>query len=114
MIKYFDVIFSDHAKSFLDELDSAARNKILYNIDKARFVSDPRIFKKIDQNIWEFRTRFNSVQYRLLAFWDKSDANQTMVIASNGVVKKSKKLPVSEMKRAMQIRDQYINLNYEK
>ena len=113
MIKYFDVIFSDHAKSFLDELDSGARKKILYNIDKARFVSDPRIFKKIDQNIWEFRTRFNSVQYRLLAFWDKGDTNQTLVIASNGLIKKSNKLPVSDMKRAFRIREEYFNQNFE-
>ena len=30
--------------------------KILYNISKAQYVKGPDLFKKIDEDIWEFRT----------------------------------------------------------
>lgn len=37
----FEVLFLDDAIEFLDELDEKARNKIIYNIDKASFVNAP-------------------------------------------------------------------------
>ncbi|MFD1003127.1 hypothetical protein ACFQ21_27625 [Ohtaekwangia kribbensis] len=29
-----------------------------------------KFFKKLKDDIWEFRTEYRGVQYRLLAFWD--------------------------------------------
>ena len=68
MIEYFDILYSDE---FLESLDNKTRNKIIYNIDKAKITLNPELFKKLDSDIWEFRTKYNSKQYRLLAFWDK-------------------------------------------
>lgn len=109
MNKYFKVILSDQVKEFLNQIDEDARVKILYNIDKSSYLLDPRLFKKIQDDIWEFRTRYKAIQYRLLAFWDKREKFQTLVIVTHGIVKKSKRLPISEIRRALKIREDYFN-----
>lgn len=67
----FDVIFLEEARGSLLEINKKARNKIIYNIDKSRFLLDPKLFKKLTSDIWEFRTLYNGIKYRLLAFWEK-------------------------------------------
>lgn len=65
----FKVAYLDEADEFLDSLPTKVRDKILYNINKSKYVIDPEIFKKLgDTNIWEFRTRYNGLAYRMLAF----------------------------------------------
>ncbi len=103
----FDVLFLEDARAFLVDLDEKARTKILYNIDKARVLNDPKLFKKLTETIWEFRTKYNGLQYRLLAFWDKSGATQTLVIATHGFVKKTDKVPAGELSRAENLRQLY-------
>jgi len=41
----FDVIFLEQAIEFIEKLDSKTRNKIFYNIDKAKLINDPKLFK---------------------------------------------------------------------
>lgn len=72
MKKKFHVEFLHEAVDFLSGLDDKSRIKILYNIDKSAFHTDPKLFKKLSGEIWEFRTLYKKKQYRLLAFWDKS------------------------------------------
>jgi hypothetical protein len=64
--------------------------KILYNIDLAEQTNNVRLFKKIRQDIWEFRTKYGGLQIRLLAFWDKTDKQETLVIATHGFLKKNR------------------------
>ena len=71
----FEVEFLEEASEFLDSLDEKVRDKIIYNITKARFSNDKELFKKLTDEIWEFRTLFNKTHYRLFAFWDKSEKN---------------------------------------
>ena len=106
-MEYFKIIYSDEVEEFLDSLADKVRRKIIYNIDKAKLTQDPELLKKLDSDIWEFRTKYNKIQYRLLAFWDKRDRLETLVIATNGFVKKTKKTPKVEIKRARQIMDFY-------
>lgn len=69
---------------------------------------DPEIFKKLaDTDIWEFRTYFNKKRYRVLAFWDKTQPIDTLVIATHGFVKKTQKTPLKEINKAMYIRELY-------
>jgi|SRR3989304_8086666 len=103
MVEYFKIIYSDEVEEFLDSLEDKARKKIIYNIDKAKITLDPELFKKLDSEIWEFRTKFNRKLYRLLAFWDKRDSSETLVIATHGFIKKTKKTPKAEISRARQI-----------
>jgi len=96
----FEVIFLEEAIEFLEELDEKSREKILYNIDKARYVNDPKLFKKLTNLIWEFRTLYQKKQYRILAFWDKEDDTETLVVTTHGFVKKTSKVPKNEIQKA--------------
>jgi len=107
MIKY-EVRFMEPAKDFLDSLDDKSREKILFNIWKSRETNDPELFKKLTGDIWEFRTRFKSKQFRLLAFWDKSGGKETLVITTHGFVKKTQKTPKKEIEKAEQLRKEYL------
>lgn len=109
MINSFYVIYSDEVEEFLDSLENKVRLKIIYNIDKARINFDPELFKKLDSDIWEFRTKYNRKQYRLLAFWDKRKTVETLVIATHGFIKKTKKTPKSEIDKARKIMEIYFN-----
>jgi len=103
----FDVIFLEQAIDFLESLDLKTRRKIYYNIDKAKLGLDPKLFKKLTEDIWEFRTKYSGLQYRLFAFWDKTDKTETLVISTHGVVKKVDKVPKAEIEKAMKIRKNY-------
>lgn len=107
MNKNFDVIFLEQALEFIDNLDLKARQKIYYNIDKAKLGLDPKLFKKLTGEIWEFRTKYRGLQYRLFAFWDRSDNSETLVISTHGIVKKVDKVPKSEIVKAENIRRSY-------
>ncbi|MNQ56989.1 hypothetical protein D3C85_711290 [compost metagenome] len=106
-MKYFETKFLKEADEFVSRLDKKAIAKLLYNIDLAEKNHGPRLFKKLRDDIWEFRVRFSSVQIRLLAFWDKTDNKQTFVIATHGFLKKVDKVPLDEIERAKKIRIDY-------
>lgn len=103
----FEVIFLEDAMEYLDKLDEKTREKVIYNIDKSRFVNDPKLFKKLNDEIWEFRTRYNKKQIRLLAFWDKRDEKETLVVSTHGFTKKTDKIPKKEIDRAEVIMENY-------
>ena len=68
----FDILLLEEVDEFLDSLDEKTRDKVLYNLWKARMINDSELFKKLTNEIWEFRTRFIGNQIRLLAFMDKN------------------------------------------
>lgn len=68
MKEKFQVQLSDEVRTFLRLLDEKDREKILYNIRKAQLVNDKELFKKLSDEIWEFRTLFNRKHYRIFAF----------------------------------------------
>ncbi len=105
----FDVLFLEQAIDFVERLDAKSRNKIYYNIDKAKLLNDPKLFKKLEGEIWEFRTKYNGIQYRLFAFWDKTEETDTLVISTHGIIKKISKVPKSEIEKANKIRLEYFN-----
>lgn len=108
-MRYFETLFLEEANEFISELDSKTIKKVLYNIDLAEQTNDPRLLKKLQHDIWEFRTKYSGLQIRLLAFWDKTDNKRTLVIATHGFVKKLDKVPKREIERAVKLRDQYFN-----
>jgi phage-related protein len=103
----FRVDFLEEAKEFLDGLNEKSRDKVIYNIWKSRSVNDKELFKKLQDEIWEFRTLHNKTYFRLLAFWDKEDKADTIVVATHGVVKKTGKMPKSEIDKAEKLRQKY-------
>jgi len=102
MVKLFDVVFLEEVFTFLSELDKKHYEKILFNIRKAQTQNDPELFKKLTDDIWEFRTLYQGLQYRLLAFWDKTDNKNTLVVSTHGFVKKRSKIPENEILKAKQ------------
>jgi len=108
-MKKYDVQFLQTAKDFLDKLDIKTREKVIFNIWKSRETNDPKLFKKLTEEIWEFRTLFNRKQIRLFAFWFKRENQITLVIATHGIIKKTQKTPKKEIERAEKLRKEYFN-----
>ena len=104
------VVFLQEAKDFINTLDADAKRKIYSD---ARFIEsgekDDRVFKKIDRknDIWEIRTAHRRIEYRLFAFCDTR--NETLIVATHGIVKKSQKTPQKEIKKAVNIKNKYFN-----
>ena len=105
----FEIELLPEAIEFLDNLEEKTREKIYYNIKKTQFINDNELFKKISEFIWEFRTLYNNKAYRLFSFWDKIDGRETLVVATHGILKKTQKTPPKEIKKAEEIRKQYLN-----
>ena len=105
----FKIIYLNDALEFLESLEEKVKEKIVYNISKAMFVVDKDWFKKMgDTDIWEFRTMYRGMAYRLFTFWDTE--SETLVVATHGFVKKSQKTPQKEIEKAEKIRKQYFDL----
>jgi phage-related protein len=107
MIKKFDVEFLEDAFEFLNQIDEKAREKIIFNIDKAKILNDPKVFKKLDSELWEFRAESKKLQYRLIAFWNKRDGRNTLVVCTHGFIKKTDKVPAKELNKARELMIQY-------
>ena len=105
----FRVEILEEAKQFLDNVDEKSREKIIYNIWKAQRTNDNELFKKLQDEIWEFRTKYNKTYFRLFSFWDKSDKEDTIVVSTHGIIKKTDKTPKKEIEKAERIRLQYFN-----
>ena len=98
----FTVVYTDEAMDFIKSLPTKAKDKVAYNISKSMVIIDDELFKKL-----EFRTLYNGIKYRLLAFWDTDE--KTVVVATHGFTKKTKKTPVKEIARAEAMRKEYFN-----
>lgn len=85
----------------------------MFNINKSKYVIDNELFKKLKgSNIWEFRTKYSGSIYRIFAFWDTE--NDTLVVTTHGIIKKTQKTPSKEIKRAEDIRIEYFNTKNKK
>ena len=103
----FEILFLEEAFNFLRELDRKHHEKIIYNMRRAQVELNPELFKKLTGEIWEFRTLYQGRHYRLLAFWDKSTPDATLVVGTHAFVKKEGKVPSREIDRAMMLRSKY-------
>lgn len=103
------IAFMDAARVFVSSLPEKAQKKITYNLLKVEGGEiNKELFKKLENSeIWEFRTLFNGICYRLFAFWDTD--TQALVIATHGIVKKTQKTPKKEIEKAEKIRQEYFN-----
>ncbi|MDX1444547.1 type II toxin-antitoxin system RelE/ParE family toxin [Lishizhenia sp.] len=108
MLKRFETKILEEAFDFVQQQDMKVRKKILQNIRRAEIFTDPKFFKKLNHEIWEFRIKYNGNQYRLLAFWDKENKKETLVFATHGFVKKTSKVDPKEIDKAEKIRLKYL------
>lgn len=105
----FDIVLLEDVKDFLQSLDKKVRDKILFNLWKAKRAINPELFKKLSGQIWEFRIKYQKQQFRLLAFWDKRDNKNTLVICTHGFIKKTQKVPKKEIEKAIRIMTEFLN-----
>ena len=103
----FEVDLLQDVIEFFESIEEKARDKIIFNIHKARKSNDPKLFKKLKDEIWEFRTLYNKKQYRLFAFWDKTKRTKTLVVATHGIIKKTQKTPTKEILKAKELMKKY-------
>lgn len=52
-VQYFQTRFLEEAEKFISELDIKTIKKIFYNLDIAEQTNDPKLFKKLQNDIWE-------------------------------------------------------------
>lgn len=107
----FDILLLEDAEQFLATLTEKAKEKVLSNMRKvAGGVKDRDLFKKLDGavDIWEFRIKHNGMEYRFLAFWDKT--TNSLVVATHGFIKKRRAVPLKEIERAEVLRKRYYEL----
>lgn len=105
----FEVILLEEAEDFIESLDVKTKEKVFYILKKASILNDVALFKKLNDTIWEFRILYQKKQYRLLAFWDKRDKEETLVLCTHGFLKKTDKIPSKEIEKAVYIRKLYFN-----
>ncbi len=103
----FDVLFLDEAWHFIQSLDEKTKAKVSYIMEKSRLVNDSTLFKKVNRNIWEFRTEYAKKQLRLLAFWSPSE--KALVVCTHGIYKRNQKIPLKEIEKAQRLRTNYLN-----
>ena len=99
----------DRAREFISSLSEKIQKKITYNLLKVEGGEiDKELFKKLENSeIWEFRTLFNGVCYRLFAFWDTE--TETLAVSTHGIVKKTQKTPQKEIEKTEAIRKEYFS-----
>ena len=113
-MQYFQTQFLEESNKFIAGLDIKAVRKVFYNIDLAEQTNDPKLFKKLQNDIWEFRTNYGGQQIRLLAFWDKEKETKTLVFTTHGFIKKVDKVSKKEIERAVNIRTKYFENKLKK
>lgn len=113
-MQYFQTEFLKDAEDLISKLDIKSIKKVLYNIEIAEQTNDPELFKKLEDEIWEFRTKYFGNQIRILAFWDKTDKQKTLVLATHGFIKKVVKVPKKEIEKAKRIRIKYFENKLKK
>jgi len=106
-MKRFEVEILSEAFDFIASHDLKTRQKIFDILNRSRFQLNPKFFKKLDGKIWEFRILSKGKNIRILAFWDKTNKNKTLVLATNGFVKQKSKIPKKEINRAQGIMSEY-------
>lgn len=106
----FQIVLLEEARIFIQDIPKQAQKKVLYNIWRVTGgEKNKEIFKKLENSeIWEFRTLYNGIAYRLFAFWDTK--KQTLIVATHGIIKKTQKTPQKEIAKAETIMKQYFEL----
>lgn len=112
-MRYFETRFLEEADRFIAELDKKSAGRVLSYIDLAEQTNDLKFFKKLNDEIWEFRNRYMGPDNTLLAFWDKTGKTKTFLI-THRYVKNSQKVPQKEIDRTKQIREEYFSNKKQK
>jgi len=109
MEKPIEVIFLRQAEEFANAMEEKARRKLFQAIRKTKDRLIGQWFTKLkaSDGIYEFRVDESGKFYRVFAFWDTENNEETLVVNTHGLIKKTNKTPKSEIRKAEQIRREY-------
>ncbi|MFH0775652.1 MAG: type II toxin-antitoxin system RelE/ParE family toxin [bacterium] len=93
-------------QDFLDSLPGKVVQKVIWVLSLLEDldVVPSSYFKKLIGEIWECRIQFGSNTYRIFCFF----VDNSVVVLTHGFVKKSQKIPKSEIKRAEDYRKDFL------
>ncbi|HAH24661.1 MAG TPA: addiction module toxin RelE [Prolixibacteraceae bacterium] len=105
-MKDIKVTLLDEAVEFTGTLSEKQMIKVFYNIEliKSGFVS-VEILKKLNSDIWEIRTVSLGAGIRMFAFWSKLEKSK--LICTHGIIKKTSKVSIKEIEKAVGIMNNY-------
>jgi len=111
MEKVIEILLLIQAEEFLDLIEEPVRKKFFVSMRKTKSRIFGDWFQKIKSynEIFEFRVDNNGKFYRLFAFWDTRGNNQTLIVCTNGLIKKTNKTPKSDIEKAENIKIKYFN-----
>jgi len=110
MEKPIEIVILPKAEDFLDSLEEPVRRKFTQSMRKTRQRIFGKWFEKLKNTdgIYEFRVDYNGKFYRIFAFWDSRGKEQTLILATHGLIKKTNETPKSEIYLAEQIKKNYL------
>lgn len=109
MIKPIEIILLQEAEKFVDTIEPSARKKLFYAIRKTKMRIFGDWFEKLNgtKDIYEFRIRDKNRFFRLFAFWDSSGDIETLIVCTNGLIKKTNKTPKQDIEKTEMIKEKY-------
>jgi len=112
MKKNIEILFLEDAENFFDSLPQKMKDKFSISFYKVKNGYKGSWFEKLKNTdgIFEFRERGSDKFYRIFAFWDKTVEQETLIIGTHGIDKKTNKTPGKEIKKAESIKKKYFNL----
>jgi len=97
--------YKNYFRDFMNSLSVSEKRKIYYILDL--LATQHRISKKfvkyIREGIYEIRAGYESNIYRIFFIFDKGK----IVVLFNGFQKKTEKIPESEIKQAIKLKNEY-------
>jgi phage-related protein len=99
------IAYKNYFLDFLATLDDGAIDKITYVLDmlKTHDRVSEKFVKLIRDGIFEIRAEYESNIYRVFFCFDKGN----IVILFNGFQKKTQKTPESEIRKAIELKNEY-------
>ena len=108
--KKIRVLLSPEAKEYFKGLSEKAQKKFDVAIKKTQEGFSGDWFKKLTgtDDIYEFSADADNHFYRLFAFWDKRGKEETLIVCTHGIEKKSNKTPTAAKKKAEKMKKEWL------
>ena len=105
MIERRVTAYKNYFLDFMATLDEGAEQKVYYSIDMLK--TQQRVSKKfvqyIREEVYELRAEYEGNIYRIFFCFDEGN----IVILFNGFQKKTNKMPESEIRKAIKLKNEY-------
>jgi putative addiction module killer protein len=97
--------YGGYFEAFMDTLKEKEQEKIQYGLLllKTQGRLSKKFVRSIRDGLYELRTEYNGNIYRVFFIFDNGD----IVVLFNGFQKKTQKTPISEINKALKIKEEY-------